>query len=610
MNRTPWRLEMGADLSGEGGCSFRVWAPDRQSVGVMIEDGAFPAPIPMSKGIDGYFHATVPNIKAGMRYRYILDGDTERPDPVSRSLPEGVHGPSEVVDPGEFTWTDKKWKGIKLNGSIFYEVHIGTFTSGGTFKDAIRKIPYLKRLGVTVVEIMPVAQFPGERNWGYDGAGIYAPQNSYGGPEGLKKLVDACHREGLAVCLDVVYNHLGPEGNYLHGFGPYFTNKYHTPWGDAVNFDGPHSDGVRRFVLDNALYWVTEYHIDALRLDAVHGIFDLSAKHILAELKDAVCEQASRLGREVMVIAESDLNDTRIIQSRAQGGYGLDGQWSDDFHHAVHATLTGEKAGYYRDFGGLEDILKAIMEGFVYDGKYSVCRKRRHGNSAKGFPREAFVVSIQNHDQVGNRAFGDRLSVLVSFEKQKLAAGLLMLSPATPLIFMGEEYGETANFQYFIDHGDAHLVRSVRDGRKKEFEGFGWDDIPDPADKTTFLSSKLKWDLLGKKKHKQMFTFYKDLIDFRKRISGARVDALKFKDARILGGGAGLVMNYRKKGKALGMFFSFSGTSVDWVPKAGGRWKILMDSSDPRYGGSREVRGNIVSSAVEPWSMQIREWAV
>ncbi len=518
-------FQLGTIKSKERCYSFKVWAPFCSRVDLKIISKNGEALLAMKKDDKGYFYKQVYNVFSGMKYSYILDEKKERPDPASRLQPEGVHGPSEVVDPDKFHWKDSKWEGIDFRDLIFYEMHIATFTPKGTFDAAIKKIPYLQRLGVTCLEIMPVGQFPGRRNWGYDGVGMYAVQNSYGGPEGFKRFVDACHRAGLAVCLDVVYNHLGPEGNYLNDFGPYFTKNYHTPWGEAVNYDDRSSEYVRRFVIENALFWVAQYHVDVLRLDAVHGIYDSSPRHILEELNDAVQFLARKLGRQVHVIAESDLNDPRIIRSKKQGGYGLSGQWNDDFHHAVHAYLTGERQGYYEDFGALRDISKAFKEGFVYDGKYSSFRKRHHGIPIKGIDPRRLVVCVQNHDQVGNRAFGERIASLVDFDKQKLAATLLVLSPNTPLLFMGQEYGEKAPFQYFIDHGDKNLIRAVREGRKKEFAAFGWKNTPDPGAKKTFFDSKLKWDLTRSNRQGCLLRLYRDLISLRKRmLTGVRLD--------------------------------------------------------------------------------------
>lgn len=511
-------FQLGAIKLGIGLYSFKVWAPFCSKVDLKLFLSKGETLIAMEKDGEGYFHTEVSNISSGTRYLYVLDGKKVRPDPASRFQPGGVHGPSCVEDPDSYKWKDHKWEGIALRDLIFYEVHIGTFTPKGTFAAAIQKIPYLKKLGVTCLEIMPVAQFPGSRNWGYDGVGMYAVQNSYGGPKGFKRLVDVCHNAGLAVCLDAVYNHLGPEGNYLHDFGPYFTKKYRTPWGDAINYDDCDSNHVRRFIIENALYWISECHIDVLRLDAIHGIFDFSARHILEELSDEVRKRARKLGRQVHVIAESDLNDSKIIRSKKQGGYGLSGQWNDDFHHAVHSYLTGERQGYYEDFGRLDDISKAIKEGFVYDGKYSHFRKRCHGNSVRGIASEKLVVCIQNHDQVGNRAFGERFSTLVDFDRQKLSAVLLILSPNIPLLFMGQEYGEKAPFQYFIDHGDVNLIRAVQEGRKREFATFGWKNTPDPESEKTFLNSKLNWNTNGENKRRYLLRLYKDLIALRKKM--------------------------------------------------------------------------------------------
>ncbi|MFO0729563.1 MAG: malto-oligosyltrehalose trehalohydrolase [Nitrospiraceae bacterium] len=386
--------------------------------------------------------------------------------------------------------------GLQANTLVLYELHTGTFTEAGTFDGIRDRLAYLKHeVGITAIELMPVAQCPGRRNWGYDGAYPFAPQANYGGPEGLKRLVNACHEAGLAVILDVVYNHFGPEGTYVHEFGPYFTDRYRTPWGAALNYDGPDSDEVRHFIISNALYWVTEYHIDGLRLDAVHGIYDFSARHILDEIRSAVHRQAERLRRQILVIAESDLNDARLLAPPESGGYGLDAQWNDDFHHGLHVALTGERNGYYQDFEGLPDMASAYRHGFVYRGQRSPLRRRRHGNDPGQLPPSKFVLFAQNHDQIGNRAVGDRLSTLVCREALDVAAAAVLLSPQIPLLFMGEEYGERAPFLYFVDHGDPGLREAVRIGRRREFAPLGWppDHIPDPSDPTVFTRSRLDW---------------------------------------------------------------------------------------------------------------------
>ncbi|MBU1517708.1 MAG: malto-oligosyltrehalose trehalohydrolase [Planctomycetes bacterium] len=576
-------FQLGATKLGLGLYSFRVWAPFCSKVELKLFVSGGETLIAMEKDGEGYFHAEVSNISSGTRYLYVLDGKKESPDPASRFQPEGVHGPSCVVDHDDYKWKDGKWKGIALQNLIFYESHIGTFTPEGTFEAAIKKLPYLKKLGITCLEIMPVAQFPGKRNWGYDGVGIYAVQNSYGGPEAFKRLIDACHRAGIAVCLDVVYNHLGPEGNYLNDFGPYFTKKYHTPWGDAINYDDRESGHVRRFVIENALRWVLAYHIDVLRLDAVHGIYDFSAKHILQELNDAVQNLAQKLGRSVHVIAESDLNDSRLIRPKKQGGYGLSGQWNDDFHHSVHAYLTGERQGYYEDFGRLDDILKAIKEGFVYDGKYSPFRKRCHGNSVKDMAPQKLVICIQNHDQVGNRAFGERLSTLVDFNKQKLAAALLILSPNSPLLFMGQEYGEGAPFQYFVDHGDADLIRAVQEGRKKEFAAFGWKDIPDPESEKTFLDSKLNWNALRNDNHHHLWRLYKDVISLRRSIIlNSRLSGIWYNDESQW---IALEYTYKKQSR-FGIIVSFFDREQNiTAPFRMKTFNEIFNTAYSRYGG-------------------------
>ena len=503
----------------DGAVRFAVWAPNARSVRVSIEDGDAAGEHELSPtSTAGEFAATVDDVGAGARYAYMLgDSTTPLPDPVSRHQPDGVHGRSRVVDATAHAWTDQQWRGRPMRELVIYELHVGTFTEAGTFDAAIAHLPALVALGVTAVELMPVAQFPGTRNWGYDGVHLYAPHESYGGPDGLKRLVDSAHRAGLSVILDVVYNHLGPEGNYLAEFGPYFTDTYRTPWGSAVNYDGPGSDEVRRYVTDNARYWVEEFHVDGLRLDAVHGIFDFGARHLLHELTDSVHALARELGRTVVVIGESDLNDPELLRSREEHGFGLDAQWSDDFHHAVHAALTKERQGYYQDFGDAAMIGAAMGEPFVYDGKYSTHRSRKHGASSSGIPRDRFVVSIQNHDQVGNRASGDRLITLLTPAQQRLATSLLLLSPYVPMLFMGEEYGEVNPFQYFTSHGDETLARSVSEGRLREFSAFGWKgEVPDPQSESTYLASRLDRARAATPAGLATLALYRDLLALRR----------------------------------------------------------------------------------------------
>ena len=538
-------MEFGAKPLGAGRCRFSAWAPERSELSVVLL-GSERKDVKMIPGSGG-FHSVETNAAVGTRYVFRMPDGREFPDPASRFQPEGVHGSSAVVDTGAFEWQDDGSVARPLREMVVYEMHVGAFTPEGTFTAAISRLHDLSELGVTAVELMPVAQFPGGRNWGYDGVYPYAVQNSYGGPEQLQHFVNAAHISGLSVILDVVYNHLGPEGNYFGQYGPVFTDRYHTPWGQAINLDGAYSDPVREFFIQNALYWLREFHIDALRLDAVHGIFDFGARHFLAELQERVRALAVETNRSLYVIAESDLNDARLLHAPEQGGYGLDAQWSDDFHHALHTLLTQETNGYYGDFGSLEDLGVTIGEGWRYSGQYSRFRKRHHGNSPAGIPPEKFVVFGQNHDQVGNRALGERLSQLVDFESLKLAAGVTLLSPFVPLLFMGEEYGETRPFQYFTSHQDPDLIDAVRRGRRWEFSEFGWRrDLPDPQAEATFADSKLDYDSRNLEPHRSLREFYRTLIAFRRRyaLGGTRPEvewddateslALFYKSATIL----------------------------------------------------------------------------
>ena len=491
---------------------------------------------------DGTFSADVDGVGPGDDYAFSLDGGPARPDPRSPWQPSGVHGPSRLVDHGAFAWTDDGWAPLPLADAVVYELHVGTFSPEGTFDGAVACLGHLVDLGVTAVEVMPVAEFPGRRGWGYDGVDLYAPHSAYGGPEGLKRLVDACHGNGLAVILDVVYNHLGPDGNYLREFGPYFTDRYATPWGEAVNFDGPDSDPVRAFVVDNACMWVRDYHVDGLRLDAVHAIFDTSATPIVEEIAATLHALAATVGRPVYVVAESDLNDPRVVRAPEVGGYGCDAQWSDDFHHALHAVLTGERDGYYADFGSLGQLAKALRQAWVYDGCHSRHRRRRHGRPPNGLSGTSFFGYLQNHDQVGNRAAGDRSGALMGTGRLKIAAALVLCSPFVPLLFQGEEWGASTPFQYFTDHGDAELGRAVSEGRRREFAAFGWnpDDVPDPQDPATFERSKLDWDERRRSPHAGLLDWHRDLIALRREVpalAGGGIGAVEVRydeDARWL----------------------------------------------------------------------------
>ena len=599
-----WTLARGATVVRGEGTRFSVWAPAASRVRVRVRrasergrsrdgrtrDGRTEEHELEARG-RGVFELLVPGVEAGDDYWYILDDGEPRPDPVSRFQPEGVHGPSRVVDPDAFRWTDDAWTGREMADHIGYELHVGTFSDEGTFDGVARHLAELRALGVTAIELMPIAQFPGARNWGYDGAHPYAVQSSYGGPEGLRRLADAAHDAGLAVILDVVYNHLGPEGAYLSQFGPYFTGTYRTPWGLALNYDGPESDEVRRYVVDNALHWVTEYHVDGLRLDAVHAIYDFGARHVLADLADAVRAQGERLGRRVVVIGESDLNDPRVVRAESPQDWGLDAQWADDLHHAIHAALTGERSGYYADFGGVAAIARALEEPFVYAGQYSAHRRRRHGGSSAGLPRDRFVVCIQNHDQTGNRAAGDRITALVGVARHRLAAALYLLSPYVPMLWMGEEYGETNPFLYFVSHGDPELVEAVRAGRRREFEAFGWgDDVPDPQGEETFHRSRLDRTRAALPEHAGLLALYRDLLRLRREERALRPgDA----DVRVAHDEVEEWITLElepgvARGSELLAVFNLSGSprQIPFGATHAGRWRLALSTDDARYGGA------------------------
>jgi maltooligosyltrehalose trehalohydrolase len=576
-----WRLSYGATPLGDQGVRFRVWAPDVSSLSLQL--GQRPALAMSRDGED--FLLEVSGAKPGDTYSLLFEDGRVRPDPVSRSQPNGVHGPSQVVDPDAFVWSDQNWKGIALSDYILYELHIGTFTDSGTFQSAISKLAHLSDLGITAVELMPVGEFPGARNWGYDQVDLFAPHSAYGGVDGLKSFVDACHQTGLAVVLDAVYNHVGPEGNYLADFGPYYTDQYRTPWGRAINYDSQGSDGVRRFVIDNALYWLTEYHIDALRIDAIHGIFDLSARHILAELRDRFHEQAAHLGRKAWIIAESDLNDVRVLNPQAAGGYALDAQWLDEFHHAARTYLTGANRAYLAGFGELRHIQKAITDGFVYDGCYSAFRRRHFGTSSRDLPGQRFVAFIQNHDQIANTSQGARLSQLVPMEAYKIAVTLLLCSPCLPLLFMGEEFAETNPFLYFTSHGDPGLARLVSEGRWKEFEEFTVaGDFVDPQAPEAFERSKITWSLLHEPQHRGLLNLYCELINLRKRspcLHNGRKDLTRVEfdeTARWL-----RMERADPAGSRAVLFCNFSDT--DYLPELGSEWTLALATA-PQPGRS------------------------
>ncbi|HEX4981453.1 MAG TPA: malto-oligosyltrehalose trehalohydrolase [Ilumatobacteraceae bacterium] len=495
---------------------FRVWAPTPRRVELVVANGN----VEMCNAGGGWWSLRMDHAGPGTRYGFSLDGGTPRPDPRSASQPDGTDGLSELVDHTSFEWTDSAWRGVSHRGAVLYELHVGTFTPTGTFDAAIERIPHLVELGIDAIELLPVVEFSGTRGWGYDGVDLFAPHHVYGGPDGLKRLIDACHRHGIGVVLDVVYNHVGPAGNRLGEFGPYFSERHRTNWGDAVNVDGPGSDEVRRFVIDNALMWLRHYHVDGLRLDAVHAIVDESARHVLEEIAAEVDALAVHVRRPLFLIAECDLNDPRFVRSREAGGYGFDSAWADEWHHALHAALTNDRTGYYEDFGTLAALAKALRQAWVYDGIWSRHRQRHHGRSPAGLAGHQFVVCTQNHDQVGNRAAGERSSALMSEGRLRVAAALLLAGPFTPMLFHGEEWGATTPFQYFTDHRDPDLAAAVSRGRRDEFANMGWDpdDVPDPQALETFERSKLDWHETDDDAHAAMLAWYRELIALRRHI--------------------------------------------------------------------------------------------
>jgi maltooligosyltrehalose trehalohydrolase len=592
-------LEPGAVLLGEDRCRFAVWAPRRERVAVRLlappGSGGRGAPhrerrVPLERaeeagrdGWQGWWTAAVDGVGPGARYLYVLDNAVERPDPASRLQPEGVHGPSEVVAPPARLRRVTSWRAPSLAELVIYELHVGTFTPEGTLDAIVPRLDALAELGVTAVELMPVAAFPGRRNWGYDGVYPFAVHAAYGGPPAYARLVDACHERGLAVIQDVVQNHLGPEGNYLRDFGPYFTDAYHTPWGEALNFDGPGSDHVRAFWLAQARYFLVDLGCDGLRMDAIDTIVDPTARHFLEELTEARDGWQAEAGRPLLLVAESDLNAPRVIRPRERGGYGIDAQWSDDLHHALHALLTGEDRGYYVGFGRVADVATALADSFVYAGRYSAHRGRRHGAPATDTPTEQHVVCLQNHDQVGNRMRGDRLATLVPFEALKVAAGTLLLSPYVPLLFMGEEYGETNPFPYFVHHGDPDLVEAVRRGRREEFARFAWEgEPPDPPSEATFASAVLDWGRRDQGRHAVLREWYRTLLALRRdeptlRPGGPRdVAAEAFEAERVL---------VFRRGAAALVFVNFGDRPAAVRAPAGGPWTRTLDSAEAHWLG-------------------------
>jgi maltooligosyltrehalose trehalohydrolase len=573
---------------------LRVWAPFAGRVAAQLADGPH-----SMKAAGGGWWALEEDVPADATYAFVLDDGEPMPDPRARWLPHGVTGPGRVLDFAKFEWTDAGWLAPSLASGVIYELHVGTFSARGTFDGAIPRLDALVDLGVTHVELMPVHSFPGERGWGYDGVGLYAPHEPYGGPHGLARFVDAAHARGLAVILDVVYNHFGPSGNVLGRFGPYFTDRYRTPWGDAVNFDGPDSDDVRRFFLDNALMWLRDYHIDGLRLDAVHAIFDASARPFLVELREEVDALAAASARRRLLVAESDQNDPRTVTVPELGGFGMDAQWSDDFHHALHAVLTGERQGIYGDFGTLADLAKAITSAFVYDGRYSAFRRRRHGRSARGLHGHRFVVFLQSHDQVGNRALGERTSRLLDARRLRIGAALVLLAPFVPMLFQGEEWGALTPFLYFTAHTDPELARAITAGRRREHVLAGDEAVPDPQHVSSFEQSVLDWSEPRREPHASLRDWHKRLIALRRTWPELRDGRLERVSVRFDEAAKWLVM---ARGR-LRIVVHLGGAPAV-VPIEGAGTMELILGSDPairlRRGEATMPRDSIAVMNVEP----------
>jgi maltooligosyltrehalose trehalohydrolase len=578
------RRRVGINFNEAQQAEICLWAPDAESVEAALASGSL---VSLSRSADGYWKATTDLLQPNDQYKFKLNGKDGLPDPASLAQPNGVHEASMAVDLQAFEWTDTEWQNPALNDYIIYEIHTGTFSAKGTFDGIAQHLDHLIELGVNAIEIMPVAQFPGDRNWGYDGVFPFAVQQSYGGAAKLQELVNTCHDKGIAVVLDVVYNHVGPEGNYFAEFGPYFTDKYHTPWGQAVNFDDAYCDGVRDYFIENVLMWFRDFHIDALRMDAVHAIKDLSAQHILQAIRLQVDALMEITGRKHYLIVECDLNDPRFLDTPEKNGFGMDSQWIDEFHHALRITAGEPGTGYYADFQGIRHLEKAYRDAYVYDGQYSEHRKKNFGRSADGQPGSKFIVFSQNHDQVGNRMLGERSSTLYSFEMQKVLAGAVMISPYLPMLFMGEEYGETNPFLYFVSHTDAELNKLVREGRKAEFAAFHAEgEAPDPDVLETFQQSKLQWDLLDKPEHQVMFNYYKELIALRKAHPAlsngdrSRITAMSYPDKNTL------VVKRWEPRQQIVCILNFS-KEKQAVPAEDSihNWELLLCSADEKWGG-------------------------
>lgn len=585
-----------------------LWAPSVDTVSVAVCDKD--TPVELSKNEYGYWTGTTDVLQPGDLYQFILNDRLRRPDPASLAQPDGPHGPSMAVNLSDFGWTDQSWNNLDLHEYIFYELHTGTFSPEGTFAGIEQRLDHLKALGITAIEIMPVAQFPGARNWGYDGVLPFAVQHEYGGARALQQLVDACHRKGLAVVLDVVYNHIGPEGNYFNDFGPYFTNKHCTPWGDAINFDDAGSDGVRRYVIENVLMWFRDFHIDALRLDAVHAIKDLSPVHILRDIREHVDQLMQQTGRRHYLIVESDLNDPLLIDQPAVNGYGMDAQWIDEFHHSLRVTAGGERKGYYGDFEGLTHLAKSYQDAYVYEGQYSSHRGKTFGRRAEKNPGHQFIVFSQNHDQVGNQMLGERSAQLFGFEMAKLLAGSVLVSPFLPLLFMGEEWAEPNPFLYFVSHTDQELAEKVREGRKREFADFHSDDsFPDPIAEETFNQSKLQWKLLAEEPHRTMFRYYQHLIRLRKEQPALRSTNRWQLHIEVNETANTIQLHRWHSGQHVRCLMNFSmETQTISLPGPAALWQKLFDSAAPDWMGPAAAPDTLTAPAevaLQPQSLLI-----
>lgn len=596
------KRSIGVNFVADGKAMIRLWAPLAAEVAVMLP--AAGQTLALQPGDRGYWELLTDALKPGERYEFLLDGHKERPDPAALAQPDGVHGPSLAIDLEDFVWSDQDWKNPALADYLIYELHTGTFSSEGTFDGILGKLAHLKSLGINAIEIMPVAQFPGERNWGYDGVFPFAVQRSYGGADGLRRLVNACHEQGLAVILDVVYNHFGPEGNYFAEFGPYFTDKHQTPWGNAINFDDQQSEEIRRYFIENVLMWFRDFHLDALRLDAVHAIKDTGEKHILQEMTERMNELIAATGQLHHLIIEFDLNDRQYVEPLEAGGYGIDAQWVDEFHHALRVAAGGERNGYYEDFQGIGHLAKAYRDAYVYDGQYSPHRKKNFGTKTGELTGDKFIVFSQNHDQVGNRMLGERSGQLYGPELQKLMAGAVMVAPYIPMLFMGEEWSAESPFQYFVSHSDPELVAAVRKGRKAEFAAFHAEgEAPDPQALETFNRSKLDWDEISQSPHRSILAYYQALIAIRKRVPALRSPDRQQSSVAVNEREQTLLLERWNGSEQVCCLMNFSADEQTFTLREGHDWRLLLDSAEQAWAGPGAHRRDGSTVIIQPHSI-------